>query len=207
MSSKKPALAPRKEPRQERSRQMVDAILEATRRLLLSDGYEALTMSRVAEVAGVSPGSLYQYFPGVEAVVVALYEQVRYHELAAFQAIQEALRPFPLGDAIEQLLMGLSQVLGEGAALAHELLKCMPVIDSDEERITPIDDRVQELITAFLRERAAETRALDPELAGMLATRSMLGVVRHALQSQPELLADPRFFAEMVELQRRYVMP
>lgn len=207
MSGRKPALSPRKEPRQERSRQTVDAILEATRRILLGEGHEALTMSRIAEVAGVSPGTLYQYFPGAEAVVVALYERVRHHELAAFRAIQDALRPYPLEQAVEQLLMGLSQLLGEGAALATELLRCMPAIDEENTRVDPIDDRVQELITEFLRERAGETRDLDPELGGMIATRGMLGVVRHALTHEPHRLQDPRFFAELVEQQRRYILP
>jgi len=66
---------PRKEPAQERSRVTYDAIVAATARVLVKDGYDALTTNRVAREAGVSVGSLYQYFPGKEALVAAVMEQ------------------------------------------------------------------------------------------------------------------------------------
>ncbi|HVV87001.1 MAG TPA: TetR/AcrR family transcriptional regulator [Kofleriaceae bacterium] len=67
--------ASRKQPQQARSRAMVDAILDAAARVLRKHGYEEATTNRVAEVAGVSVGSLYQYFPNKEALVHALIER------------------------------------------------------------------------------------------------------------------------------------
>jgi AcrR family transcriptional regulator len=67
--------APRKRPRQARSRALVDAILDATARVLVRDGYAALTTNAVAALAGVSIGSLYQYFPNKDALVLALRER------------------------------------------------------------------------------------------------------------------------------------
>jgi len=66
---------PRKQPRQGRSRAMVDAMLEAAARILAAGGYPALNTNKVAEVAGVSVGSVYQYFPNKEALVGALRER------------------------------------------------------------------------------------------------------------------------------------
>ncbi len=66
---------PRKKPRQERSRATVDAILDATARVLVQEGYERASTNRVAEKAGVSVGSLYQYFPNKEAMVGELVER------------------------------------------------------------------------------------------------------------------------------------
>lgn len=63
---------PRKMPRQGRSTETVRAIIEATARILEQDGLGAFTTNAVAERAGVSIGSLYQYFPGKEALVGAL---------------------------------------------------------------------------------------------------------------------------------------
>src|SRR5215469_493144 len=60
---------PRKLASQERSRATVDALLEATARILLKEGYDKASTNRIAEVAGVSIGSLYQYFPSKEALV------------------------------------------------------------------------------------------------------------------------------------------
>lgn len=64
--------SPRKQPVQERSKQTVAAILQATAQVLVSNGYDRTTTNLVAEKAGVSIGSLYEYFPNKEALVAAL---------------------------------------------------------------------------------------------------------------------------------------
>lgn len=68
-----PRLTPRKTPQQGRSRALVDAIVEATKRIVLEQGTDGVTIAEIGRVAGVSPGSLYQYFPSKESVVAALY--------------------------------------------------------------------------------------------------------------------------------------
>lgn len=66
----------RKKPQQERSRQMVEALIEATARVIAERGLDGATTPAIAEVAGVSVGSLYQYFDGKEALVAALLEKM-----------------------------------------------------------------------------------------------------------------------------------
>lgn len=65
----------RKAGRQSRARETIDAILEASARLVYGSGATPLTTNRIAELAGVSIGSLYQYFPGKDAVLHALIER------------------------------------------------------------------------------------------------------------------------------------
>src|SRR5260221_6509172 len=67
--------APRKQPRQGRSQATVEAILTATSRILVKEGFDRASTNRIAEQAGVSIGSLYQYFPSKEALVVALMQR------------------------------------------------------------------------------------------------------------------------------------
>lgn len=69
------SLKPRKLPVQERAGETIEAIFEATIQVLLKDGVKKLTTTRVAERAGVSVGSLYQYFPNKEALLVAMLER------------------------------------------------------------------------------------------------------------------------------------
>lgn len=69
------ALKPRKKPSQTRSTVTVDAIVEATIRILRQDGWAACTTTRIAALAGVSVGSLYQYFPNRNAIAVAIVRQ------------------------------------------------------------------------------------------------------------------------------------
>jgi AcrR family transcriptional regulator len=65
----------RRRPKQRRARQTVDAVLDAVVRVLKREGFKAVTTNRVAEVAGVSIGSVYQYFPDKRAIFVALHER------------------------------------------------------------------------------------------------------------------------------------
>ena len=69
---RKPVISVRKQPRQARSTQLVAAILEAAVRVLVRDGAHRFTTARVAETAGISVGSLYQYFPNKEAILFRL---------------------------------------------------------------------------------------------------------------------------------------
>ena len=67
--------APRKRPRQQRSRALVDRVLDAAARIFTEDGYRATTTNDVAAAAGVSIGSMYQYFPNKDALLVGLAER------------------------------------------------------------------------------------------------------------------------------------
>lgn len=70
---KKQPPAPRRKPTQSRSRVLVEAIIEACRQVLEEEGSEQLTTNRIAEVAGITIGSLYQYFPNKEAILANLF--------------------------------------------------------------------------------------------------------------------------------------
>ena len=101
---------PRKKPAQARSRATVEAILEAATRILRDQGLAGLTTNRVAERAGVSVGSLYQYFPGKEALLAALIEREASADLEALRGLFEGSDALPLGVAIvTQLLLLLAR--------------------------------------------------------------------------------------------------
>ena len=76
MMVRKPAKpTPRRQPKQQRARLTVDSVLEAAVRVLKREGFNALTTNRIAEVAGVSIGSVYQYFPDKGAIFSALHRR------------------------------------------------------------------------------------------------------------------------------------
>lgn len=78
----------KKEPKQARSKATVEAIIQASAQVLVEDGYGRLSTNLIAERSGVSVGSIYEYFPGKEAIVAAVATQVVERSLAR---IQEAL--------------------------------------------------------------------------------------------------------------------
>lgn len=95
---------PRGLPKQERSRETVEAILGATALVLEREGYDRATTRRISEVAGVSVGSLYQFFPNKESLVVALYERHLGDLISAFGSRFEASARVPLPEAVRSLV-------------------------------------------------------------------------------------------------------
>jgi AcrR family transcriptional regulator len=104
---------PRKLPRQKRSRASFDAILGGCARVLERGGYESLTTNRVAEAAGVGIGTLYDFFPNREAIVMALAEQ-RLARLAA--VVKEGLAEANDLDAHEALDLVIRRIVRAVAA-------------------------------------------------------------------------------------------
>jgi AcrR family transcriptional regulator len=106
----RPVLERRRIPRQERSRAVADAVVQATREVLLDEGAASVTTTRVAQRAGVSVGSLYQYFPNRTALLRALFSvHLEVIERAVVAAVDEA------------------RGLGRGAGLRHVLAAFLEV--------------------------------------------------------------------------------
>ena len=129
-------IAPRKSPRQDRSRETMAAILEGAARVLAERGYWKATTNEVADRAGVSVGTLYEYFPNKDALVAALLEDHLGSTRAMLDAIADNVLPrlaeFPV-DALTKMFVdavtaqherdpALHQVLFEQVPLAPELV-------------------------------------------------------------------------------------
>jgi AcrR family transcriptional regulator len=101
----------RREPKQQRSRQTVEAVLEAVQRVLKRHGAEAVTTNRIAEAAGVSIGSLYQYFPDKQAIFTALYDR---HVDEVRHVIERTM-----ADCTSASVEDFTRELVEGLAIVH----------------------------------------------------------------------------------------
>ena len=120
-----PRLDPRarRDPAQERSRQTVDAIVEAAGQLLVEHGRIGVTTNAVAERAGASIGSVYQYFPNKEAIFAALQER---HRDQVMPLIQHTIAR--LGDPgldVADAMVGLMRAMAELHADAPERLRAI----------------------------------------------------------------------------------
>ncbi|MET0338052.1 MAG: TetR/AcrR family transcriptional regulator [Caulobacter sp.] len=87
-------LAPRKQPTQARAKQSIERVLTATEAIIRRDGPAGVTTPAIAKESGVSVGSLYQYFPNKEAIILALYE----YKLGHIRQFGRSLLDAPIGD-------------------------------------------------------------------------------------------------------------
>lgn len=142
------ALSPRKRPAQARSIALVEAILDASAQVLETEGLEALTTNLVAIRAGVSIGSLYQYFPNRDAILANLMTR---SEAALRARVTTALAQAGPGGLTE----GLRLVVA--AALDHHRAspRLCAILEQEERRLGPLakDDLVgaEESMTGFVR--------------------------------------------------------
>ena len=139
---KKTQLAPRKQPRQARSIATRSAILEAAAQVLEGLGYEKMTTTRVAERAGTSVGSIYQYFPSKDALLLALLEVKTERVGRALASAFEAPASVPLADRIAMLVAGLVEEKRTRPRLHAELSRQAPRLEKTK-RISSLLDRVR----------------------------------------------------------------
>ncbi len=95
---------PRKVPRQARGKATVDTIIEATTQVLLKEGYDRFTTTRAAERAGVSIGSLYQYFPNKAALASAVIDRCCENFLGAFEQALAGRQRTTLAECIHAIV-------------------------------------------------------------------------------------------------------
>lgn len=111
----------RREPKQRRSRATVEAVLDAVVHILKRNGIEGVTTNRIAEVAGVSIGTVYQYFPDKRAIFTALHDRhvAQIARLIESTLVQHAAAP--LDDLVRALVGALVEAHGADPEL-HELM-------------------------------------------------------------------------------------
>lgn len=113
--SKKPRVSARKEPQQERSASLVESIKTAALRVFSKDNYDTATTTKIAQIAGVSIGSLYQYFPGKDAILRALIEERSKEQQRALDLLLSQTAAEPLDLVLEKII----QLVAEPAHSAN----------------------------------------------------------------------------------------
>ncbi len=189
----------RKEPRQARARETVEAILTAAARILTSEGFEALTTNRVAAVAGVSVGSLYQYFPNKEALTRALCER---HTRGVRDRIRQRFEQAwhePLETVARMVIEGMVEVRRHQPRLHQELLRLAPSVGGLEE-LHAVEHEVEALLARFIESRGKTLRTPDPAMAAFLICHAVQATVHGAVLEKPEWLKEDRFVEETTAL-------
>jgi AcrR family transcriptional regulator len=201
---RKLAVRPRKQASQERSRATIDAILAATARVLVKHGYDQASTNRVAEAAGVSIGSLYQYFPSKEALVAAVIERHMSDMAALAEASFVRLAALPMRQAVRELVTLMIEVHRLEPKLHRVLFEQIPRVGG-LERLESLDERSTPLVKMYLEAHRDEIDVPDIDLAAFMTVSCVESMTHLAVLRRPELLADPRFVDEVAGMVVRYL--
>lgn len=195
---------PRKRPRQARSKATVDSILEATSRVLVEHGFDRLSTNAVAAAAGVSIGSLYQYFPNKESLVAALVDRHMEQMNAAIVAELARVATLPLAEAARCVVELTIRAHAIDPELHRVLTEQVPRVGK-LARLRELDDVCHRIVASLLVARKREVAIRDPDLAAFILVSSIESIVHRAALLYPQRLRDPRLVDETTLLVTRYL--
>lgn len=181
---------PRKSPRQQRSQQTVDTILQATARVLAEYGYAGTNTNRIAETAGVSVGSLYQYFPNKNALIAALHDRHDKQMLALIDEVLDGNPAATLRERVAAIVAALLRAHLLEPALHRVLEREFPLFDQPRDH-SRADQDIHRRMRHLLELHRAEIAQQDRELATYVVLRIMESLV-HAVALEPPAGFDPR---------------
>lgn len=200
-ASLKPA---RNQPQQPRSRATVTVILDAAIRILDREGLEALTTTRIAEVAGVSVGTLYQYFAHRDAVIDALQDRELERASAMLEQVLTA-RAQDSNRAVARAVMIELLRLYRAAPALHRLLAVDGLRYTTPERVLMFDARGIATVRAFLTLAGPRVRTANLEAAAFIIYQAVRATMLAYLLASPPGVNDELIVSELTELCLRYL--
>ena len=199
----RPDTRPRKRAIQTRSQATVDAILKATAHILVAEGYDRASTNKVAARAGVSIGSLYQYFPGKEALVAALLDRHMDRMGEVLRAAFPRLAAAPIERAAVEVVRIMVAAHSVDPALHKVFVEQVPRIGK-LERVQDVEREMTALVRADLETRRDQLVVRDLDLAAFIVVGIVEALTHAAVLSRPDLLGEP-FVEEVSAVVVRYL--
>ncbi len=194
----KRSVTPRRQPRTKAGEEIARAVLAAARDLLEKEGPKALSTNRIAERAGVSVGSLYQYYPNKDAIVAELAREVENDSLRFFSSLLEHHEHEPIAEPVSRVvrLLAGSQIGG------HKFRRAIRELVPDgwtSEVSEQVDREARDVLSSYLQRRS-DVRKGPHDTMAWIALHAIEGTIEAAVWHRPELLEDPEFLEELERL-------
>lgn len=197
-------MVPRKRAKQDRAKATVEAILTAAAHILVREGFDAASTNRIAEKAGVSIGSLYQYFPGKEAIVAALLER---HVRQMLGAAEQGLERLTSGSLRERARAMVRTMLDAHAVepdLHRVFMEQMPRFGRLQQ-VVEMERMFEEVARRRMEQERATLRPRNLEIAAFVIVQTVEALTHAAVLHRPDLLRSEAFVNEVTELIVRYL--
>jgi AcrR family transcriptional regulator len=192
------AFEPRKTPIQARSTVTVEAISEATIQVLLSQGADRLTTTRVAERAGVSVGTLYQYYPNKQSLLFAVLENHLSRVATRVEAACESARHKPLAEMVKEMVEAFVEAKMERADISVALYRVSAEIGGFA-LVKKVNQRSRKAVEAML-ETASDTKSPPDKFSVDIMLSAIAGAMRSLLEAGPSSAATVRKAREQLVL-------
>jgi AcrR family transcriptional regulator len=207
MTARKQRLEPRKQPIQHRSKVTVDVILQAAAQVFEVRGYAAGTTNRIAERAGVSIGTLYQYFPSKEAIAVALLER---HIIETDRHLREwvghiVVEQHGLGEALHEYVSGMLEMHSRQPRLQHILVEETPLPERVHQSLLEAERHAAKTVASLLR-LYPEIRPTFLEHACFVIVQTVESLThRFAAHPDDQFIPKTTFVEELVKMLIAYL--
>ena len=187
--ARKPRTNPRKSASQKRSRATVDALIEATARILVREGFDKASTNRIAEVAGVSVGSLYQYFPSKEALVAAVIDRHNEEIMRTVRGELAEAMSQPVEKAVRKLVAVAIKAHRVDPRLHRVVAEQIPRVGK-LENVETFNRENFTLFRNYLENHRKELRVDDLELASFICVTSIEALTHNAVLHHSKALSD-----------------
>ena len=194
----------RKMPIQARSTVTVGAIAEATIQVLLSHGAERLTTTRVAERAGVSVGTLYQYYPNKQSLLFAVLEHHLNNVAAKVEAACQSASHQPLGEMIQEMVKAFVDAKMKRADISVALYRVSAEVGGPA-LVKQVNQRLRKAVEAMLQ-TAPDTKSPPDKVAIDIMLSAMAGAMRSLLEAGPSRVMVRKAREQLVLLCQAYMM-
>ena len=185
----RPLTNPRKQASQERSRATVDALIEATARILVREGFDKASTNRIAEEAGVSIGSLYQYYPSKEALVAAVIDRHNQELMRVVRAALAKVAALPIAQAVRKIVAVAIDAHRIDPKLHRVLAEQIPRTGR-LEKVEPFKREYYALFRDYLEGHRDKLRNVDLGLAAFVCVTSIEALTHTAVLHRPGILSD-----------------
>ena len=196
---------PRKEPKQARARATIEAILAAAAQILVQEGVEAATTNGIAQRAGVSIGSLYQYFPSKEAVIFALVER---HVQKMQRQLEEVTTEYgaaPLEDIVPIYVKAMLAAHRVEPRLHRVFSEQLPKL-AGRDALMRWSEEAERVIRGVLHQHRERLRPSDLEMAAFVLLHAVEAITHASVILRPRYLEREALAEEISELIMRYLL-
>lgn len=187
--ARRPLVNPRKDASQERSRATVDALVEATARVLVREGFDKASTNRIAAVAGVSVGSLYQYFPSKEALVAAVIDRHNHDLMQIARSELAEVANQPVEKAMRKLVAMAVKAHRADPKLHRVLAEQIPRVGR-LERMQTFNREYFALFRSYLENHREGIGVDDLDLAAFVCVTVIEALTHNAVLHRPKMLSD-----------------